>query len=212
MRWAAVASQIAIAAQSATPATQRASAQAAESRPRARREVSRVPTSSIRGEAYAGYAGSMTLGADFLMRYRLLEGGALCQWQWVVVALNRGNVGCGLGLGVAPRGTVLGVDLLGVLGARHWQGVGSGDFLSGNPGASETLPFAGVRAGVSFHVHPVVFGIWLGLDDDLGRKHVTYTYDRGGLLGPSVPAQGAADVGAVTWLAAWRTGLEYDLP
>jgi hypothetical protein len=54
--------------------------------------------------------------------------------------------------------------------------------------------------------------MWLGFDDDLGRERVTYTYDRGSSSGPSLPTRGQAEVGAVTWLAAWRVGIQYDIP
>ncbi len=220
MHWSAVASQIVMAARSAMPAAQAAPAKPApaqeEARPLASRQVSRVPTSTVRGEAYAGYAGSFALGGDFLARYRVFEGGGLC--QWMMLSLTTRNFGCGIAAGFALRSPTysqtwgVGAELLGVLGARYWKGVGA-ELLDPDPGGSATVPFAGVRAGASFYLDPFIFSFWLGVDDDLGRKHVTYTYDSDGLLGgPSVRLHGQADVGAVTWLAAWRTGVEYDVP
>lgn len=203
MRWSAVASQIAIAAQSAT-APVASPAPPAPAVP----VVARVPTASLRGEAYAGYAGSIALGGDFLVRYRLFESGALC--QELAFNLITSNFGCAVAAGISPRSRTysrtwgVGADLLGVFGARHWKGVGHTGFLDPDPGGSATLPFAGLRAGASFYLDPFVFSIWLGVDDDLGRAHVTYTYDK--------RTEGAADVGAVTWIAAWRTGLQYDVP
>lgn len=202
MQWSAVAGQLALAAQSAAPA-----AKPPPPTPPAHHDAP-VPARSIRTELYAGYGGSLVLGGDFLMRYRLLEGGALCQMMF---SLSTKNIGCGLALGVSPRTTWLGVDLLGVFGGRHWSGVGT-TFLSDDPGGSATLPFAGLRGGVSIYVDPFVFSFWLGVDNDLARRHVSYSYNGGGWFGPSGRQQRHADVGAVTWLAAWRTGLQWDLP
>lgn len=69
-----------------------------------------------------------------------------------------------------------GGELLGTLGMHHYNGVGRG-ILSDDPGASATLPFAGVRVRASQRLgRRFLLGLAATLEQDLYRERRVYSY------------------------------------
>jgi hypothetical protein len=145
------------------------------------------PRSALELEGQLGYADGDHTGGVTAAAF------ARARWRWI-------TAGCGVELSsalftsVASASAVGGVtiplgilrfDLLGELGGRAYQGVGS-NFLSDDPGAGAILPFAGVRAAWLARIHRSRQGnhVWLGVSGaygrDLARTTREYSYRRQG--------------------------------
>lgn len=175
----------------------------------------RLPLSAG-GHLYVGGGGGGSgvkgpvFGADAFFRYRLVEAGALC--EFLAPGLDGASVaGCGGMLGPSFRWGWFALDVAAVVGRRNWAAVGGGPAFSENPGGAATLWFAGLRVGASAHLEWFVAGLWAGLDDDLGRKHVTYSYVPP-IFGPAPNPEptGEADIGAATFFVSARFGVDFD--
>lgn len=176
-----------------------------------------VPSpTSLGGHVYLGRGGGggangVLLGADAFFRYRQVKAGALCEFMYGGLGVPSIS-GCGGMLGPSFRWGAFGVDIAAALGRRHWAAVGAGPGFSENPGGSATLWFGGLRGGASAHVGWFVIGLWAGLDDDLQRTHVTYTYEPP-IFGPAPNPEptGEANIGAPTFFVSARFGVDFEL-
>ncbi len=124
--------------------------------------------------------GAMTEGA-------LVETSVLVRLHHIDLGFDAG--GGGLFIGLASVGALAGVgfrspsgvrfDLLANAGVRSYSGWG-GNFLSDDPGASATLPYAGGKFRLSYlfghRKGHFTLGGEFGVDTDLGRKRVQYDY------------------------------------
>jgi hypothetical protein len=125
------------------------------------------------GAVFSGYA---------LLQWDALEAGVSGHIGGAALDYDLAGGGFLAGLGATTRWGLRG-DVLGELGLEHYSGVDNGEFFlpNGDPGASATLPYAGVRAGLSYqfarrsrsHFELALWGIY---QDDLTRENVAYTY------------------------------------
>lgn len=127
-----------------------------------------------------GGVGAMTEGV-------LFEASCLVRLHFIDLGVDVG--GGGLFMGLASAGALAGVgfrtrsgvrfDLLGNAGVHSYSGWG-GNFLSDDPGASATLPYAGGKVRLSYvfghRKGHFTLGGEFGMDTDLGRKRVQYDY------------------------------------
>lgn len=112
------------------------------------------------------------------------------------------------------------LDLLGMAGPRHYTGWG-GTLLGDDPGASATLMTVGARALVTYtlvkwRTRRLLVGGFLGYQNDLERKTVTYSYTdvTTGWFGeePSpTPVTESETLGAPMQFAALTFGAEFNL-
>jgi len=117
-----------------------------------------------------GYAGVL-VGASVLARTSVVGGGVTLEASRAVSS----RLGAAFIGGVSYRADDgLGVDLLGALGAHHYEGVGR-SILSTDAGASGTTSFAGGRARISFQYGREARRLHLGgtasVDADLARAN-----------------------------------------
>jgi hypothetical protein len=153
-----------------------------DARPRA--SVSIHDRRELRATAGAGVfsatqGGGYVLDAELLHRRGLLALAAVGDYGTTVFMPPR-SFGAAGGAGISiPTVSWLRLDLLGVFGARRYEGVG-GMALMGvyNAGADATLPFMGARAGVALELGGdlrFVLGIRGAIDRDLGTVTRTTT-------------------------------------
>lgn len=155
-------------------------------------------TGHIGGTGGDGYAGAL-LGASVLARSGVLGGGATIEASGAFAT----RFGAGALGGFSYRNdNGFGVDLLGVLGVHHYEGVGRG-ILSSDPGVSGTTPFAGGRSRLSYQLgsgaRRFQFGGTATLESDLLRdtKRSTYT-STGWFSGDTSTRTDTHDVGFAT--------------
>ncbi len=151
------------------------SAGAADTAPLSPSSSSVDVTGHVGGTGGGGYAGAL-IGVSALARSGMFGAGATAEAS----ALFAARVGAGVLGGVSYRhDNGLGLDLLGVFGVHHYEGVGSG-ILSSDPGVSGSTPFAGGRSRVSYQIgsgaRRFQFGGTATLESDLLRFSKTSTY------------------------------------
>jgi hypothetical protein len=166
-------------------------------------------------------ADGILLGFNALARYRFVQGGALLEYGGQVFGDNMIAAAAAGGLCVMPASDVR-IDMLGVLGARRYMGVGAG-FLDDDPGASATLGYAGALWGVSYvfgsanttRRYRASFGARAGFDADLARVDVDYSYedDSWDIFGPTEPeiVMRHRVLGATRVFIALHYGVVFDL-
>lgn len=146
----------------------------------------RVAPVNVSGSLLMGGSnGGAVLGVTVLTRIGTFDVGA--EGILAVTLFDYSYGGLAGDAGVAWQSTSgFRLDAFGALGVHGYGGVGRG-FLSSDPGASATLPFAGARllAGYVFGEGPAHFELGLlgFCDDDLTRKTVSYDYVEHGLFG-----------------------------
>jgi hypothetical protein len=157
--------------------TRPASADSATARPFA------LDVEAQSGWMHGKHSGGVTLGFTGRLRYRFLTGGISLQGATNIFG-STGSLSAVAGLSV-PLG-FLRWDALAEAGWNGYRGVGE-NFLSGDPGVSAALPFAGVRSSALFRIHQrrQGVGLWLGPSfqyaRDLTMVSRTYEYlDQGG--------------------------------
>jgi hypothetical protein len=124
-----------------------------------------------------------SIGAFY--RYDLIEVGLLTDAACCLP--SRTSVGALVGWN-GRHETGKGFELLGELGAHAYQGVG-GSILGGDPGASGTLPYAGIRLAFASSHQPAegrhiagLLRISLFARSDLSRGHAEYAYNSVGFF------------------------------
>ena len=135
-----------------------------------------------------------------LVRFGLVELGG----SYTSSGLFSSRTGGGLSAGAGshpPGGT--GWDMLVELGINEHHV--SGGLLTGDPGATGSIPYGGFRAGVDWsignpaNVAHVTLGLWLLARADLASREVSYVYaDRGlfsGNTGPFPQTNGSVRLG-----------------
>ena len=133
-------------------------------------------------DAAAGVStAGVLVGALALVRVGVLELGG----SFASSGLFSTRTGGGVALGVGehrPGGG--GWDILGELGVNEHHV--SGGLLTSDPGATASIPYGGLRAGVDWSigrpdaaVHPTL-GLWLFARVDLGSQGASYTYENHG--------------------------------
>jgi hypothetical protein len=107
--------------------------------------LSAIELQGFVGHIDGEHSGGFTLGATGRLRYSVLTAGVSVLGATQVLGSTM-VASSALGGLTLPLGQIR-LDALGEFGANSYSGVGSG-FLSDDPGASATLPFAGARIGV----------------------------------------------------------------
>lgn len=112
------------------------------------------------------------------------------------------------------------LDLLGVAGPRHYSGWGA-SLLGDDPGASATLLTIGARTLVTYtlvrwRTSRLLLGAFVGYQDDLDRKTVTYSYteESSGWFGEEPSHERVTEsrmLGAPMQLATLTIGAEFNL-
>ncbi len=144
--------------------------------------VTRESPVQLHLDAAAGVStAGVLVGALALVRVGVLELGG----SFASSGLFSTRTGGGVALGVGehrPGGG--GWDILGELGVNEHHV--SGGLLTSDPGATASIPYGGLRAGVDWSigrpdaaVHPTL-GLWLFARVDLGSQGASYTYENHG--------------------------------
>ncbi|HSO39810.1 MAG TPA: hypothetical protein VLT33_45095 [Labilithrix sp.] len=151
-------------------------------------------------DASAGIStGGAVLGALGLVRFGRVEVGGTYGTSGLFSTRTGGGVAVGIG-GHRPGGG--GFDVLLDLGVNEHHVMGSGGLLSSDPGASASIPYGGLRAGVDWAfgnasavAHPTL-GVWLFARLDLSERTASYAYQDSGFFSDrSEPRTGSAHLG-----------------
>ncbi|HEY3817840.1 MAG TPA: hypothetical protein VGL81_11745 [Polyangiaceae bacterium] len=149
----------------------------------------------------ASFGGGPTMGATLLFRYSMIEAGATADVATQILSpTSRVDVGGLVGIG-SQEWSFIGGDLLLEGGVRRYDDVGGCSFLCNYPGVSGSVPYVGLRAGVTLHpIHTpstvFVGGLWFFVSRDLASESQTFALAGQGLLGPESGTQGAVIGGA----------------
>ena len=124
-------------------------------------------------------SGGFNLGGSALYRHGYFIGGGLVEHGSALFDYQYTAVAPVLGIAM-PVPAWARVELLMTAGAHVYDGIGKGFILSNDPGASATVPFAGLRgyAGVPLGGKAFAFTAGVGgwVESDVFRPNVTYTF------------------------------------
>jgi hypothetical protein len=149
-------------------------------------------------DAAAGIStAGVLVGALGLLRAGVLEVGGSYASSGLFSTRTGGGIALGGGVHRPGGG---GWDILGELGVNQHHV--SGGLLTSDPGATRSIPYGGLRAGVDWSigrpdaaVHPTL-GLWLFARIDLASQGASYTYQNSSWFGESAQArEGSAKLG-----------------
>jgi hypothetical protein len=149
-------------------------------------------------DAAAGIStAGVLVGALGLLRAGVLEVGGSYASSGLFSTRTGGGIALGGGVHRPGGG---GWDILGELGVNQHHV--SGGLLTSDPGATRSIPYGGLRAGVDWSigrpdaaVHPTL-GLWLFARIDLASQGASYTYQNSSWFGESSQArEGSANLG-----------------
>ena len=186
-----------------TAATSAARAQEETERAAADNDAPADASTQVHFDVSSGFSTlGLQVGGLALVRVGLFEIGS----SFDASGLVSSKTGGGMAIGVGSRGREIhafGWDMLGEAGL-HQHHAAKG-LLSDDPGASATIPYAGLRLGVSWALGgPQAHlrgrhGLWLYGNVDLSSVTKHYTYQEKGWLSDNVrQAEGTAVVGGGT--------------
>ena len=144
--------------------------------------VTRESPVQLHLDAAAGVStAGVLVGALALVRVGVFELGGGFASSGLLSTRTGGGVALGAGEHRPGGG---GWDILGELGVNQHHV--SGGLLTSDPGATASIPYSGLRAGVDWSigrpdaaVHPTL-GLWLFARVDLGSQRASYTYENHG--------------------------------
>lgn len=180
------------------------------------------PPSAPSDLALSGYVGGFgsnagggpMVGAAATWRTGVLQFGFAADAGSAILDYSYFGYGAAAGIGLRSRSGWQ-FDALVVGGIHHYEGFGRG-FLTDDPGARATLPFAGLRAGPGFafgsgSTHFVI-GVLGFAETDLASRVVAYEYHEDGWLTESYAQQSST---RTVWTGraglALQLGISHDL-
>jgi hypothetical protein len=118
------------------------------------------------------------LGLDAHLRCYWFTAGLGADWRTTLLS---SVWGARVAAGVALPVWLFRLELLGVYGWHHYPGWGADVILGSDPGVTTGLPYFGWRIRALYEVQAssrmgFLVGSYFDYDDDVRRKHVSYTY------------------------------------